>query len=69
MQISVLTGGQLDPGPTHTRGTPPNVVETDATTFLRMATGRTTWGDALASGKVAASGLRADLREMLPLLA
>ena len=68
VQISVLRGGQLDPGPTHTRGTPPNVVETDATTFLRMATGRTAWTDALTSGKVAASGLRADLSEMLPLI-
>jgi hypothetical protein len=68
VQISVLRGGQLDPGPTHTRGTPPNVVETDPTTFLRMATGRTSWADALASGTVAASGLRADLSEMLPLL-
>ncbi len=68
VQCSVLRDGRLDPGPTHTRGTPPNVVETDATTFLRLATGRTTWTDALASGRVAASGLRADLSEMLPLL-
>lgn len=68
VQCSVLRGGRLDPGPTHTRGTPPNVVETDATTFLRMATGRTSWADALASGRVAASGLRADLSEMLPLV-
>ena len=68
VQCSVLRGGQLDPGPTHTRGTPPNVVETDPTTFLRLMTGRTTWADALASGRVAASGLRADLSEMVPLL-
>ena len=68
VQCSVLRDGQLDPGPTHTRGTPPNVVETDATTFLRLATGRTTWADALASGRVSASGLRADLSEMLPLV-
>ena len=57
-----------DPGPRHTRGTPPNVVETDAVTFLRMAVGRTPWAQALASGKVAASGLRADLTPVLPLL-
>ncbi|GAA3709806.1 maleylpyruvate isomerase family mycothiol-dependent enzyme [Microlunatus aurantiacus] len=60
--------GLGDPGPTHTRGTPPNVVETDALTFLRLATGRQTWTEAVAAGKVHASGLRADLSSALPLL-
>ncbi len=60
--------GLGDPGPTHTRGTPPNVVETDALTFLRLTTGRLSWPDALATGKVYASGLRADLSSALPLL-
>ena len=69
VQCSAVRDGVLDPGPTHTRGTPPNVVETDAVTFLRLCTGRTAWDVALASGKVAASGLRADLSEMVPLLA
>lgn len=69
VQCSAVRDGVLDPGPTHTRGTPPNVVETDAVTFFRFCTGRTTWADALASGAVAASGLRADLSEMVPLLA
>jgi uncharacterized protein (TIGR03083 family) len=58
-----------DPGPTHTRGTPPNVVETDPVTFLRLATGRTAWAEAAANGSVHASGLRADLAPVLPLLA
>jgi uncharacterized protein (TIGR03083 family) len=57
-----------DPGPTHTRGTPPNVVETDPVTFLRLATGRTAWAAAAANGSVHASGLRADLAPVLPLL-
>jgi uncharacterized protein (TIGR03083 family) len=57
-----------DPGPTHTRGTPPNVVETDPLTFLRLATGRISWPDAVGTGRVAASGLRADLSGALPLL-
>lgn len=60
--------GLGDPGPTHTRGTPPNVVETDALTFLRLATGRMPWDDAVRAGKVHASGLRADLSSALPLL-
>ena len=57
-----------DPGPTHTRGTPPNVVETDPLTFLRLATGRQSWAEAMAAGSVHASGLRADLSTALPLL-
>jgi len=55
-------------GPSHTRGTPPNVVETDPVTFLRLATGRTTWAEARAAGRVSASGQRADLSEILPVL-
>jgi hypothetical protein len=54
-------------GPRHTRGTPPNVVETDAATWLRLATGATTWSEAVAAGKVSASGNRADLSQLLPL--
>ncbi|MGH8860868.1 MAG: sterol carrier family protein [Jatrophihabitantaceae bacterium] len=60
---------QAVPGPRHTRGTPPNVVETDPVTWLRLATGRTAFADAVASGAVAASGNRADLSEWLPVLA
>jgi hypothetical protein len=54
-------------GPRHTRGTPPNVVETDAATWLRLATGQETWAGAVADGKVTASGNRADLGPHLPL--
>nr|WP_269449926.1 sterol carrier family protein [Auraticoccus cholistanensis] len=52
----------------HTRGTPPNVVETDPVTFLRLCTGRLGWQDARAAGRVSASGHRADLSGWLPLL-
>ena len=58
---------QLVPGPRHTRGTPPNVVETDAATWLRLATGATGWAQALAEGAITASGNRADLSPYLPL--
>ena len=54
-------------GPRHTRGTPPNVIEMAPITFVELATGRLTWADAVASGRVAASGTRADLSELLPL--
>ncbi|MET9650400.1 MULTISPECIES: sterol carrier family protein [unclassified Streptomyces] len=55
-------------GPRHTRGTPPNVVETDPLTWIRLATGRTDWAEALDAAKVAASGERADLAALLPLM-
>ncbi|MFB7913857.1 sterol carrier family protein [Streptomyces sp. NPDC056061] len=55
-------------GPKHTRGTPPNVVETDPLTWIRLATGRTEWARALDEAKVAASGERADLAPLLPLM-
>ncbi|WP_173921413.1 sterol carrier family protein [Agromyces sp. Marseille-P2726] len=54
-------------GPKHTRGTPPNVIETDAATWLGLATGELSWADARAAGRVQASGQRADLSEQLPL--
>ena len=56
-------------GPRHTRGTPPNVVETDPDTWLRLVTGELTWADAAAQGRVLASGARADLTDWLPLQA
>lgn len=60
---------QAVPGPRHTRGTPPNVVETDPQTWLELATGELTWADAVAAGRVSASGERADLSALLPLQA
>ena len=54
-------------GPRHTRGTPPNVIECDAATWLEMVTGQLGWAEAVGAGKVAASGLRADLSGLLPL--
>jgi hypothetical protein len=53
-------------GPRHTRGTPPNVIETDAATWLALATGTLAWADAVAQGLIAASGTRADLTDYLP---
>ncbi|MGI8697947.1 MAG: sterol carrier family protein, partial [Mycobacteriales bacterium] len=56
-------------GPRHTRGTPPNVVETDPAGWLELATGRLRWADAVADGRVRASGSRAvNLSAYLPVL-
>ena len=54
-------------GPTHTRGTPPAVIEMDAEAWLALVTGKTSYEDAVSSGKVVASGLRTDLQGFLPL--
>lgn len=58
---------QVIPGVRHTRGTPPAVVETDAETWLALATGELAWSDAVADGRVRASGERTDLTAYLPL--
>ncbi|GLZ80518.1 hypothetical protein Afil01_53250 [Actinorhabdospora filicis] len=58
---------QCGEGPRHTRGTPPNVIETDPATWLRLALGRQTWDEAMDAAKVSAEGSRADLSAVLPL--
>lgn len=58
---------QVIEGPRHTRGTPPNVVEMDAATWLALATGAEQWADAAAAGRIQASGVRADISALLPL--
>ncbi|MFI9030333.1 sterol carrier family protein [Streptomyces sp. NPDC053560] len=55
-------------GPRHTRGTPPNVVETAPLTWVRLATGRAEWAVELENATVSASGERADLGPYLPVL-
>ncbi|RLP83990.1 hypothetical protein D9V34_04095 [Mycetocola lacteus] len=55
-------------GPRHTRGTPPNVVEMTAEVWLDLARGVLDWDDAVQAGNVYASGQRADIGGLLPLL-
>jgi len=54
-------------GPRHTRGTPPNVVEMNAATWLALVVGTESWADAVADGRISASGTRADLSALLPM--
>jgi len=68
LRVPPYVAVQAIEGPRHTRGTPPNVVETDALTWLRVATGREAFATAVADGRIAASGNRADLSAYLPLL-
>ena len=69
VRVPPLGATQCIEGPRHTRGTPPNVVEMTPETWFAVATGAITWDAAVAAGKVSASGTRADLAEVLPLLA
>jgi hypothetical protein len=67
VRIPPYAAVQCGEGPTHTRGTPPNTIEMDAQTWLALACGQLTWAQALSDGNIAASGVRADLSEYLPL--
>lgn len=66
LRVPPYVAVQCVEGPRHTRGTPPNVVETDPVTWLRLATGRLTWAAATHGGLVHATGGRADLSAHLP---
>lgn len=69
VRVPPFAAVQCIDGPRHTRGTPPNVVETDPRTWLLLATGLLTYDDAVAAGSVSASGSRAgDIAHWLPLL-
>src|SRR5580692_8774210 len=67
IRVVPVAAVQAVAGPRHTRGTPPNVVETDPLTWFKLATGRLNWDEALRSGAVQASGARSDLSAFLPL--
>jgi len=54
-------------GPSHTRGTPPAVVEMTPEAWLSVATGTRSFDDALADGSIHASGGRSNLTGWLPL--
>ncbi len=69
VRVPPFAAVQCVPGPRHTRGTPPNVVETDALTWLDLATGELSWAAAMATGRLRASGQRADISGYLPVVA
>jgi hypothetical protein len=69
VRVPPFVAVQCISGPKHTRGNPPNVVETDPRTWLDLATGVVSWSEAVASGRVSASGNRANLAAYLPLTA
>jgi uncharacterized SCP-like protein len=69
VRIPPFVAVQCISGPRHTRGTPPNVVETDPRTWLLLATGLLQLNDAGATGGVHLSGSRAgEIERWLPLV-
>lgn len=68
VRVPPFAAVQCVAGPSHTRGTPPNVVETDPRTWLELATGRLEWTEAEREGRISASGTRADLSRWLPIV-
>lgn len=67
VRVPPFGAAQVVEGPRHTRGTPPNVVEMDAATWIALATGFLGWDEAIERNRVSASGSRADLAPYLPL--
>lgn len=70
VRVPPFVAVQCIEGPVHTRGTPPNVVETDAATWLLLATGRLSFDEAVEKHRVEASGSRAgEVARWLPVVA
>jgi hypothetical protein len=67
VRVPPYAAAQVIPGVRHTRGTPPAVIETDAATWIALATGQLDWHAAIDSGRIIASGERTDLTAYLPL--
>jgi hypothetical protein len=68
VRVPPFAAVQCVTGPRHTRGTPPNVIETDPKSWLELATGTLSWADAVAEHRVRASGSRADIAALLPVV-
>jgi uncharacterized protein (TIGR03083 family) len=68
VRVPPIAAVQCVEGPRHTRGTPSNVVELDPVTWVRLAAGRLPWADAVADGRVRASGERSNISTLLPIL-
>ena len=69
LRVPPFVAVQCIEGPRHTRGTPPNVVEMDAQTWLRLATGVVDWQEVKNTGRIEASGSRAgEIAQWLPVI-
>ncbi len=68
VRIPPFAAVQCISGPSHTRGTPSNVVETDPRTWLLLVTGMLSVAEAKIAGALSLSGSRAgEIEHWLPL--
>src|SRR3954463_4998949 len=69
VRVPPFVAVQCISGPRHTRGNPPNVVETDPRTWLLLAAGLRTVADAASAGQLQMSGARAaEIVTLLPVV-
>ena len=69
VRVPPFVAVQCFSGPRHTRGNPPNVVETDPRTWLLLVTGLCTVDDAASGGELTLSGSRArEIATLLPVV-
>ena len=67
VRVPPLGAVQCIEGPTHTRGTPANVVEMDPTSWLELSLGKQSFEELAVSGKLTASGSRSGLAGLFPI--
>ena len=68
VRIPPYAAVQVIPGTSHKRGTPPAVIELSARIWIDLAVGNIDWITTKNSGAISASGERADLSTLLPLI-
>ena len=67
VRVPPLGAVQCVDGLTHRRGTPPNTVELGPPEWFTLAVGEASWDSLVSSGKILASGTRADISDALPI--
>ncbi|MFM2024600.1 MAG: hypothetical protein RLZZ56_613 [Actinomycetota bacterium] len=67
VRVPPLGAVQCVDGLTHRRGTPPNTVELGPLEWFALAVGEASWDSLVSSGKILASGTRADISDALPI--
>ncbi len=64
LRIPPYAAIQCVEGGNHRRGTPPNVVEMDAQTLLKISKSPQAWSQLCLEGKISASGTNSNLAEL-----
>jgi len=67
VRVPPLGAVQCVAGPSHTRGTPSNVVELGPEAWLGLALGTESFDDLMGRGLLTASGNRSDLTDLFPI--